>query len=167
MTVITTTPPKRGSKYERRRRCPRKLRKVSGGLGPRLIQCLCLCPALGCERLQSLYCHRVEYASRQPFGTGGLLLQILKFGHDPALIFQDNLRRMRSFRRCTGLSECEVKSVRRVTLPWVAASVAWTNTERQPFRSARQLTRWEVTVIIRKATCYLSLFLVGKPTKAQ
>jgi hypothetical protein len=48
-----------------------------------------------------------------------LLLQIVKLGHDPALIFQDNLRRMRSFRRCTGLSECEVKSVRWVTLPWV------------------------------------------------
>ena len=122
MTVVTTTPPKRQSKYERSRRCPRKLRKVSGGLGLRLIQCLCLCPALGCERLKSLRCHRVEYASRQPFGTGSLLLQILKLGHDPALIFQDNLRRMRSFRRCTGLSECEVKSVRRITLPWVSGA---------------------------------------------
>jgi len=92
------------------------LRTVSGGLGLRFIQCLCVGTALGCERLQSLHCHRVEYASRQPFGTGSLLLQILKPGHDPALIFQDNLRRMRSFPRCSGVGECRVKSVRRVTL---------------------------------------------------
>ena len=173
MTVVTTTPPKRQSKYERSRRCPRKLRKVSGGLGLRLIQCLCLCPALSCKRLKSLRCHRVEYASRQPFGTGSLLLQIVKLGHDPALIFQDNLRRMSSFRRCSGLSECEVKSVRRVThcLGFAAsepqlAEEARSNTERQPFQSARQHSS-EVAPITRKATCYLSLFLVGKPTEAQ
>ena len=118
MRASRKTPPKRGSKYEKMWRCPRKPRKASCGFGTRLVQGLCLCPALGCERLKPLRGHRVEYASRQPFGTGGLLLQILKRGHDPALDFQDNLRRIRSFRRCACVGEYRVKSVRQVTLRW-------------------------------------------------
>ena len=44
------------------------------------------------------------------------VLQVLKLGHDTALDFRDNLKRMRSFRRCASLGEQVVNSVREVTL---------------------------------------------------
>src|SRR6185369_18004407 len=93
---------------------------------------------------------------RQPFGTGGLLLQILKRGHDPALDFQDNLRRIRSFRRCACVGEYRVKSVRQVTLRWFCGgggSRRWRAAERartkcgaSGIQFARQRARWEVAV---------------------
>lgn len=49
---------------------------------------LCLGPALGGERPKPLHGDRVEDASRQPFGAGGLLLPILKLGHDAPRQFQ-------------------------------------------------------------------------------
>ena len=58
-----------------------------GRLWLALVQGLRIFPALGCERLKPLHGHRVEYASRQPFGTGSLLLQMLKLGHNPVLNF--------------------------------------------------------------------------------
>jgi hypothetical protein len=105
-----------------------------------------------------------------------LLLQILKLGHDPALDFQDNLRRIRSFRRCACVGECRVKSVRQVTLRWFCGgggSRRWRrpkghgqNAVRQA-SSSRANTRAGRLRSPRKATRYLSLFLVGKPTNAQ
>jgi hypothetical protein len=105
-----------------------------------------------------------------------LLLQILKLGHDPALDFQDNLRRIRSFRRCACVGECTVKSVRQVTLRWFCGgggSRRWRrpkghgqNAVRQA-SSSRANTRAGRLQSPRKATRYLSLFLVGKPTNAQ